>query len=89
MRKLIFELYSTNMISEEVAHKLLDELYNRKNGSYNLAYGQVFTNSINKMIMEELPIEYDSLTDVEITQQVNKAEESIRQSELLIKNLRQ
>jgi len=36
MRKLIFELYSTNMISEEVAHKLLDELYNRKNGSYKL-----------------------------------------------------
>ena len=39
--------------------------------------------------MEELPIEYDSLTDVEINQQMNKAEESIRQSELLIKNLRQ
>ena len=37
--------------------------------------------------MEELPIEYDSLTDVEVNQQMNKAEETIRQSELLIKNL--
>jgi hypothetical protein len=37
--------------------------------------------------MEELPIEYDSLTDDEIRQQVNIAEESIKKAELLIKNL--
>jgi len=36
MRKLIFELYSTNQISEEVAHQLLDELYNRKSKDYKL-----------------------------------------------------
>ena len=35
----------------------------------------------------KLTIEYDSLTDVEITQQMNKAEESIKQLELLITNL--
>jgi len=39
--------------------------------------------------MEELPIDYDSLTDVEINQQMNKAEESVRVSELQIKNLQQ
>ena len=36
MRKLIFELYNTNQISDEVAHQLLDELYNRKGGNYKL-----------------------------------------------------
>lgn len=35
----------------------------------------------------KLTIEYDSLTDVEITQQMNKAEESIKQLELLITDL--
>ena len=37
--------------------------------------------------MEELPIEYDSLTDDEIRQRVNVAEESVKTAELLIKNL--
>jgi len=37
MRKLIFNLYNSNEISEEVAHKLLDALYNRnEKGSYKL-----------------------------------------------------
>ncbi len=29
MSKLIWNLYNDNMISEEVAHALLDELYNK------------------------------------------------------------
>ena len=29
MSKLIYQLFNDNMISEEVAHALLDELYNR------------------------------------------------------------
>jgi len=37
--------------------------------------------------MEELPIEYDSLTDIEIRHQVNIAEESIKTARLQIKNL--
>ena len=31
MRKLIWELYNSNEISMEVANKLLDTLYERKN----------------------------------------------------------
>ena len=31
MSKLIWQLYSENMISEEVAHLLLDKHYNRVN----------------------------------------------------------
>tara|TARA_R110000765_G_scaffold419189_2_gene523185 strand:- start:1049 stop:1174 length:126 start_codon:yes stop_codon:yes gene_type:complete len=31
MKKLIWKLYNENMISEEVAHLLLDELYDRVN----------------------------------------------------------
>ncbi len=30
MSKLIWKLYNENMISEEVAHLLLDELYGRR-----------------------------------------------------------
>jgi len=29
MSKLIYQLFNDNMISEEVAHALLDELYNK------------------------------------------------------------
>ena len=31
MRKLIYQLYNDNMISEEVVHLLLDKYYNRLN----------------------------------------------------------
>jgi hypothetical protein len=31
MRKLIYQLYNDNMISEEVVHLLLDQYYNRIN----------------------------------------------------------
>ena len=31
MNKLIWKLYNGNMISEEVVHLLLDELYGREN----------------------------------------------------------